>query len=152
MGLTSDVGDRIHLINQQLSPTIKRASRYFPDNFDVVPCIFFEIGAETKYIQPAGAQQFSAERTWIITVIVGKWMARQPIASVSADAEACIDAITESYMTRPRLEYNGAPLSWVERAELGSDDGVFQYGDDYAALRFPLTVTTRRSVTYNTTN
>lgn len=150
MGLTQNVGDRIHLINQKLSGVL--ACRYWIAELERAPLIVPLVGPETKAIQTAGAEQFSAERIWTLFCVVGTWTHGLPSKSASAAAEDIIDQITESYMTRPRLEYNGAPLNWVERAELGSDDGIFQYADDYAALRFPLTVTTRRSVTYNSSD
>ncbi len=150
MGLTTDVGDRLHQINQSIDGAT--ALRYFPTNFDTarLPFIVPLVGSETKRVLSAGGQAFSADRSWTLLLIVGTWTGRIPTESVSKEAERLIDAVIETYITRPRLDYDGEPLDWVERAELGSDDGIFAYENDYAALRFPLTVTTRRTFTYNT--
>lgn len=150
MGLTTDVGDRLHEINQTIDGVA--AYRYFPTSFDGarLPFIVPLVGGETKRTLAAGGQAFSADRNWTLFLIIGAWSSKIPTQSVSQEAERLIDAVIEAYIARPRLEYDGAPLDWVERSELASDDGIFPYENDYAALRFPLTVTTRRTFNYNT--
>lgn len=148
MGLTTDVGDRIHLINQ----TIKGVSafRFMPQSFDMTPLIVPLVGAEQNRHRAAGALMFSGERMWTLFCVVGTWMQGLPTESASREGERLLDAITECYIPRLKLEYDGRSLDWVDSAELGSDDGIFQFAEDYAALRFPLTVTTRRIYTINT--
>lgn len=151
MGLTADIRERIHDINSTITTRALTAEKYYPTNFDSwrIPFITPLLGAETKAVQIAGAEQFSGVRVWTLLMICGAWLEGQPSESAQETADDLIDAVTECYIARPRLEFDGQALRWVERAELGSDDGLFDYGG-FAALRFPLAITARRSFTYNT--
>lgn len=144
--------DRIHAINGTHITGVK-SSRYHPGNADSarLPLMTAYFGQRTT---PAGVAVDNRHdtRVYDLVCIVGTFLGGLPSETAQRNAETVVERIIDAYATRPRLELNGnTALDGVVRATIGNDSGLeaLDLGGNvlYAALRFPLTVTTRKTHT-----